>query len=308
MIISMTRIVVIATGGTIATSTGADGIKHPAHSGADLVAATAADLGVQIDTVELAALDSSALTPADWDRMRAAVTTAVEAGADGIVITHGTDTMEETALWLDLTTDTAVPVVLTGAQYSADDPEADGPANLADAIALAAEPDAAGRGVLLCMGSEVLAAHGLHKVGPVAPSGFAGALAAGRARLSVGAVSATAAPRVDIVAAYPGADGAALDGCVAAGAHGIVLEAMGAGNAGSAIVEAVARHCADGVSVAVSTRVPFGAVGADYGPGRALVEAGAVMVPRLRPPQARVLLMATLAAGLPVPQTITEWG
>ena len=121
-------------------------------------------------------------------------------------------------------------------------------------------------------------------------------------------MSAAAAPRVDIVAAYPGADGAGMDGCVAAGASGIVLEAMGSGNAGPDVVAAVARHCAAGVAVVVSTRVPFCAVGADYGPGSALVAAGAVMVAQLRPPQARVLLMATLAAGRDVRETLSRWG
>lgn len=306
----MPRIIVIATGGTIATTTGADGVKRPARSGAELAAVVDPDLiaDVEVDTLELMNVDSSALLPADWDRIAEAITAAAGAGFDGIVVTHGTDSMEETALWLDLTLDVAVPVVLTGAQHSADDPASDGPANLTDAIGLAAEPAVADRGVLVCLGGEVLAAHGLHKVGPVAPSGFAGALAADRPRLFVGTVAAAAAPRVDIVAAYPGADGAAMDGCVAAGASGIVLEAMGSGNAGPEVVAAVARHCATGIAVAVSTRVPFCGVGADYGPGAALVEAGAVMVAQLRPPQARVLMMATLAAGRDVAATFARWG
>ncbi|RWA17414.1 hypothetical protein MBRU_07230 [Mycolicibacterium brumae DSM 44177] len=298
----------IATGGTISTSAGADGVKRPSHSGRELIGSLGDEFGVAIDIVELAAKDSSALVPADWDRIAAAVASAVDGGADGVVVTHGTDSMEETALWLDLTLDTAAPVVLTGSQLPADDPDADGPANLADAVGLAAEPEAGGRGVLVCLGGEVLAAVGLHKVGPVAPSGFAGALAADRPRLTVGAASAATAPRVDIVAAYPGADGAAFDGCVAAGARGIVLEAMGAGNAGPAVVEAVRRLCASGVAVVVSTRVPFGAVGAEYGPGAELVAAGAVMATSLRPPQARVLLMGVLAAGLDVAETFARWG
>ncbi|MCB0928219.1 MAG: asparaginase [Mycolicibacterium insubricum] len=306
----MPRIVVIATGGTIATTTGGDGVKRPARSGAELAAVVDPELlgEVDLDTVDLMSVDSSALLPADWDRIAEAVTAAADDGADGVVVTHGTDSMEETALWLDLTLDVAIPVVLSGAQRSTDDPEPDGPANLTDAIGLAAEPAVADRGVLVCLGGEVLAAHGLHKVGPVAPSGFAGAPAADRPRLSVGRVSAAAAPRVDIVAAYPGADGAGMDGCVAAGASGIVLEAMGSGNAGPDVVAAVARHCAAGVAVVVSTRVPFCAVGADYGPGSALVAAGAVMVAQLRPPQARVLLMATLAAGRDVRETLSRWG
>jgi len=308
------RVVVIATGGTIATSTDPDGIARPTRSGADLTRDLGAD--VQVDTVELMSVDSSELTPADWDRITAAVRDAADdADVAGIVITHGTDTLEETALWLDITYDGPVPVVLTGAMRSGDAPDADGPQNLREAIAVAASPAAGGLGVLVSFAGTVWQPLGLTKaahgpigtaVGSIGLDGFVPGSA--KTQPAFGPLSAADTPRVDIVASYAGSDAVAMAAFAAAGSGGIVIEALGAGNVGSAMIEGVRQLRAAGVQVVVCTRVPGARVTAGYGPGRALLDAGAVSAGGLRAAQTRVLLLAALAAGVAADEVFSRWG
>jgi L-asparaginase len=300
----MSRLVLITTGGTIATSTGEDGVARPTLAGSDLVSGI--ESSMDLDVIDLMSVDSSQLVPADWDRIGAAAAAAADSGADGVVITHGTDTMEETALWLDLTYDRPTPVVLTGALRSSDAPDADGPANLRDALSVAQEPDAKGLGVVVSLAGRLWNPLGLSKTG----TGFVGTEVqrTSRQRPYLGALSAAGAPRVDVITTYAGSDAVALDACVDAGARGIVVEALGSGNAGDAVIDGVRRACDEGVSVVIATRVPGAQVTMRYGPGRMLIDAGAVSVQRLRAQQARVLLMAALAAGRSVEDTFGEWG
>ena len=260
------------------------------------------------------------MTPADLQTLLAAVTAQLaDPQVTGVVITHGTDTLEETALFLHLFHADPRPVVLTGAIRPADDPRPDGPANLLDAIRVAGSPGSRGRGVLVSFDGQVWAAAGTRKVDTTAPAAFAspdfGPLAAiterggpvftsgAPPRWSAGLAHPAAdmpMPRVDIVAVYPGADTTAMYAFTGAGigARGLVLEGTGSGNTPAQFTAAVAELSAAGVVIALSTRVHGGPVDPLYGGaggGRELVEAGAVSTGWLRASQARIALMALLA-------------
>ncbi len=298
------RTVVLTTGGTIASR----------DDGTGATAVSPGALDVPVGTHAVLAVDSSALTPADLDTIRRAVRSVLDGGAGAVVLTHGTDTLEETALALDVVHDDPRPVVLTGAVRAADHPVPDGPGNLRDALAVAASPTARGLGVLVVLGGVVHAARGTVKghtealccfrdphrgpVGMVTTDGMT--LLRRPVRPAPLAAADLAGVRVDVVALHPGADATALDALVAAGARGLVLEATGSGNTHPVVVAAAARHVAAGIAVVVTSRVPGGPVRAAYGGGGGgadLVAAGAVLAPWLRAGQARVQLAALLAAG-----------
>lgn len=290
-------IAVIATGGTIASRKDDTGAASPALSGQDLLDLLP-PMQVRLRPIELLAQDSSSLTLTDMQRISDAVAEQVaDAGITGVVVMHGTDSMEETALLLHLQGRGTKPVLLTGAQFAADSEHPDGPGNLAQAIAgvLDGTP-----GIRLAFGGRMLPVWGLYK----AASDSADAFALAEETPLVPDLPALSQPvaglRVDLVALAPGADGLHIDASIGAGARGIVLVALGSGNATAAVVQAVARAAAAGVPVVTSSRVPKGVLAPAYGGGGGghdLVQAGAVHSRLLRPGQARVLLAAMIANG-----------
>jgi L-asparaginase len=307
---SVTRFRLIATGGTIASRGSAQGLTAEA-TGAQLLAASGLEaLDVEVD--DFTTKGSYALTLDDLLALVRRAHDALAEGVDGVVITHGTDTMEESVFLLDLFHEDPRPVAVTGAQRPFESPAPDGPANLAAAFAVAASPRARGLGPLLVFDGLAWQARGVRKVETLTAGAFA---APGRGpclRLTHDGVLPLAAhsrppafdletvhelPRVDVVAAYAGSDGALLEAAAAAGARGIVVQALGAGNVPPAMTEAAARLIGRGIPVAVCSRAFSGPVSALYGGGGGadLERAGAVFASDLSPWQARLLLSVSIA-------------
>jgi L-asparaginase len=268
---------IVATGGTIASTNyysddpGKIGVEQllRAVPGLDTIAA--------ISTQQFSNIASGSMTPAMWLALSRGIADTLRARPQlaGVVVTHGTDTMEETAYFLDLTIADPRPVVVTGAMRPADGIGIDGPANLRDAVRVAASPSARGRGAMIVMNDEIFAARDVTKSNTVRPDAFTapvrGDLGAAdpdeirffrephrRTVFDISRVDAL--PRVDIVYSYVGADGAGVDAAVAAGARGIVVASTGRGDVPPKQREALRRAMAKGVIVVVGSRAGSGSV------------------------------------------------
>lgn len=291
------QVVMITTGGTAASRTTDDGAV-PVLSAQELLPDTANDVVVR--PRELMAVDSSSMTVRQQvDVVRAIADELADPAVDGVVVTHGTDTLEETAFLADLFGADPRPVVFTGAQRPADHPEADGPANIAAAVALAADPASRSLGVLVSLGGGPLAARGVFKTSTTALRAF-DTVHPRLPRPLVATTVPTRPARVDLLALYPGVSPGTIASAVEQRASGIVLSATGSGNTHPDITAQVNLAVQRGVPVVVSTRVPYGAVEPTYGGGGGgvdLLRAGAIFSPWLRAPQARMALIALLSAG-----------
>ncbi|WAL65993.1 asparaginase [Amycolatopsis cynarae] len=305
-------IVVLSTGGTIASRPDGDAAPVATLRGAALLGTLPRPPQVPVVVRDLLCRNSFLLNLVDMHGIVRAVRDSLsDPAVRGVVVTHGTDTMEETAFLAELCHRDARPVVFTGAQRTMDEPAPDGPANLANAISVAADGRARGRGALIVFHGTVHPAAGTRKVDTVALDAFFSPDRFGMDAVTwpdpvgrwTGVVDLDRADlgsvRVDIVPYYPGSDLTALRAVVAAGASGVVLDAVGAGNASAEVCAEVARLTAAGVVVALTSRVPRGPITARYGGGGGadLVAAGAIPTGLLRAAQVRVLLAALLAVG-----------
>lgn len=301
-------VVVVSTGGTIA--------MRPEPGTGKLVPATTADELLEtlawLEAPPLELDDFASVPSFDMHGALAlSLARRVLEHAAPTVVTHGTDTMEETVYLLDrVLAEDAPPVVLTGAQRAADAPDRDGPRNLRDAIRVAASPEARGRGALVVFGGEIHAAREVRKVHTSAVRAFASpgygpighvdgervVFARRPERRPPLPVPGELVP-VDLIRLYAGSDARFLRASVASGARAIVLECTGRGNANEQVLAGVREAVAAGVAVVVCSRCAEGRVEPVYGRGggRDLADAGAVFAGDLAGPKARVLLQ--LAGG-----------
>lgn len=296
------HVVVLSTGGTIASTHDKTGAVVPTVTGSKLVEPLSGTFDkdkLTLEVKDIAKLDSSAMTLDDTDTIIEAVNKELQRDdVDGVVVTHGTDSMEETAIAVDTFQDSDKPVALTGAMRPFDDPDPDGPDNLALAVKTATDPSNKGRGTFIAFADHVIPARGAFKSDTTKADGFAnnnGKKQPQRPKaLKHQPLGNT---RVDIIAAYPGAPADLIQRSLDSGAEGIVIEGMGAGNIGDELAQA-AKAAAKKVPVVLTTRVDHGPVEGIYGGaggGATLADAGVISSGTLRAPQARMLLAAAIS-------------
>ena len=312
------RIAVIGTGGTI-SYLGRDGLDIVRYVETGNIYEVDELLNAFPETLEqadvvpvrLRAMPSTEIGPAEWLEIAAKIHELADLDHElaGIVVTHGTATLEETAYFLNLTLKVPFPVALVGAQRPATGLSTDAGMNLVNAIRTAKDPASRGRGVLVVLNDEIHFARDVTKTSTLRLQTFRsrdfGMLGhadfdkiayyrkperrrAPDTEFDVRGVSEL--PRVDISLTYAGADGAVIDALVAAGAKGIIVGAMPPGYTTTAEHEALCRAAQAGVALAQSTRAGSGRVG-DVPSKRA---PGAVLADNLTPQKARILLMLGL--------------
>jgi L-asparaginase len=310
------HIVVLATGGTIAGAAATD-VQAGYTSGQVGVeqlinAVPQAKKLATITGEQVANIGSQDMNDEVWLKLATRVNEILaKPDVTGVVITHGTDTIEETGFFLNLVTHSSKPVVLTAAMRPATALSADGPLNYFNAVAVATKPEAVGRGVLVVVNDWIHGASSLTKTSTTAVqtfmsplSGLIGTVAYGDVewfRKPIGknttssdfsVTPTTVLPRVDIIMAYENMDGKLIDAAVADGAKGIVIAGVGNGNMTAAALDALGRQTKKGIVCVRSSRVTTGMVGRNVEVNDDSL--GTVASLGLNPQKARVLLRLAL--------------
>jgi L-asparaginase len=310
------HIVILATGGTIAGS--ADSKTSVGYtSGAVTVDAligavpTLKDIA-RISGEQIASIGSQDMCDSVWLKLATRVNEILAADTvDGIVITHGTDTMEETAYFLQLTVRSAKPVVLTGSMRPSTALSADGPLNIFNAVAIAGDPAAAGRGVLVAANDDIHSARDITKTNTTSVQtflspqyGLIGTTLYGKqtffrvpyrkhtTALEFTLKGVSSMPRVDVLYAHANMSADLIDAAVKMGAKGIVMAGVGDGNMTSPALDALARAAKAGVVCVRSSRVPTGRTWRNSEVNDDKL--GFIAAGELNPAKARVLLMLAL--------------
>ncbi|MGZ8514608.1 MAG: asparaginase [Candidatus Limnocylindrales bacterium] len=313
----MARVAVVFTGGTISTIFDpVAGGNVPVLDGAAILARTpGVDAIAEVVAIDRGRIAASHFTFPQLLEIAAVVRDALaDPAIDGAVVVQGTDTIEETSFCWDLVLGGDKPVVVTGAMRSSDEPGFDGPANLRDAIRIAASPAARAVGVVVSLGGTIEPADDVTKLHATALDTFAspngGSLgrvgATGvtlfRARAARRRVAASrAAERVHLITATVAMDARLLHAAIDVGADGIVVAATGSGNTSPELLAAAERAIAAGIPVALASRCVAGRATAGYafpGGGANWIRAGSLPVGHLCALKARVALALGLGAGL----------
>lgn len=306
------RLVLFATGGTISMQQDAErGGAVPRFTGAEILATVPGwERHARVEVREFGRYPGPHMTIERMWELRGAILEAVHAGADGVVVTHGTDTIEETVYLLDRSLPPGVPVVVTGAMRNSSELSWDGPANLMAAIEVAASPEARGRGAMVVMdervvqGAEVVKTHTEEFGTFQSPNwGPLGIVDKGRvlfyreSRRKPTLAPARPTLPVDLIKIVAGADSRLVDASRDSGARGVVLEALGRGNVPPAVVPGVRRWVEAGRPVVITSRSMRGRVLDTYayaGGGHELREMGVIFADHLTGQQARIELMLAL--------------
>jgi L-asparaginase len=305
----------LATGGTIAGAQTATGRGYQAgkFSIEALIAAVPQLAGLaRLEVEQVAAIGSQDMDDATWLKLAARTQAALDdAAIAGVVITHGTDTMEETAFFLNLVVHSTNPIVLVGAMRPATEISADGPMNLYNAVAVAAHRGMQGRGVLVVANDEIHFAREVAKTNTTqvgtfraTARGLAGLVHAGRVHLYAPPVrrhttasefsvtGLTTLPRVDVIYAHAGVGGEHIAAAVQAGARGLIIAGVGDGNLAAPALRAAAEAARAGVAVVRSSRTGGGVVERNIEVDDDAL--GFIAADELNPQKARVLLMLGL--------------